>query len=379
MSILRGIIGWIIAPCVISFASCAEENKIRLTIGQDLSAIRGYTESNCCPNPGGVTAYISMYSILDKKTDFGGSGLNNSGQLWPKESNWGGGPTNAFMIARENPTSALSIGLSLTENDHPGAILRLTQGDYDKHIDKLITLLRLIEQPTYLRIGYEFDGSWNKGYENSENYIIAFRRIASRIRSANLEKVILVWQGATSPVDDLIDGEPNPVEPWYPGSDLVDMIGLSWFLKLDEHPATPGKAIYHTQRQKMDLLLAYARSKGKPVMISESAPQGYDLNRETNSNIAPILDGPAAKNRIQTSGQKIWNEWYQPFFNYIHTNRDIIRHVAYINANWNKDDLWDAPYEGGYWGDSRIEVNAYIRKKWQQEINKPIWQHGSIK
>ena len=30
--------------------------------------------------------------------------------------------------------------------------------------------------------------------------------------------------------------------------------------------------------------------------------------------------------------------------------------------------MWDAPYEGGYWGDSRLQVNAAIAERWSAAI-----------
>ena len=39
--------------------------------------------------------------------------------------------------------------------------------------------------------------------------------------------------------------------------------------------------------------------------------------------------------------------------------------------------MWGPPYKDGYWGDSRIEANATIRKKWLAEIRKPVWIHES--
>ena len=48
--------------------------------------------------------------------------------------------------------------------------------------------------------------------------------------------------------------------------------------------------------------------------------------------------------------KQIWDEWYEPFFEFIHENKDIIRAVAYINTHWQSQPMWGQPYTNGYWG-----------------------------
>jgi hypothetical protein len=120
----------------------------------------------------------------------------------------------------------------------------------------------------------------------------------------------------------------------------------------------------------------FGRSHNKPVMIAESTPQGYNLSGLNNSNISTVWDGSSAANSVSKTPTQIWNEWFTPFFNYIHTNSDAIRAVSYINANWNAQGLWDAPYEQGYWGDTRVQANATISTNWKNEINTNFWLNG---
>jgi hypothetical protein len=55
-------------------------------------------------------------------------------------------------------------------------------------------------------------------------------------------------------------------------------------------------------------------------------------------------------------------------FKYINENSDVIRGLAYINANWDAQPRWGAPHNEGYWGDSRLEVNPEIAKRFNQAI-----------
>ena len=113
-------------------------------------------------------------------------------------------------------------------------------------------------------------------------------------------------------------------------------------------------------------------------MIAESSPQGYDISEDDVIDRRSVggADGPVGANSVVKTSQEVWDEWYQPYFDYIYAN-DEIRAVAYINANWDAENLWNAPYENGYWGDARIEENTLITTNWKAEMAKSTWIHGS--
>jgi len=39
-------------------------------------------------------------------------------------------------------------------------------------------------------------------------------------------------------------------------------------------------------------------------------------------------------------GDFIWNDWYVPFFDFIHADNDVICAVAYINVDWDSQSMW---------------------------------------
>jgi beta-mannanase len=185
-----------------------------------------------------------------------------------------------------------------------------------------------------LRIGYEFDGEWNR--YDPEPYVAAWRRIVERLAENGVTNVATVWQSATHHTPrygghDWID--------WYPGDEYVDWFGLSYF------------------EPRLDILNAFlrlAREHGKPVMIAESTPRG--------ANLANV-----------TRPQLMWDTWFQPYFDFIYANQDVIRAVAYINVNWNAQPMWT----NDNWGDSRVQVNADIMRWWLDELNKDMWLRAS--
>ena len=153
------------------------DGEFIMIIGQDLGSVRGYTQSNCCPEPGGVTTYIGLYNIFDKGRKFGGMGIDDKGNPLDYYADWGGGISSLYSLIQEYPNSAIAVGLSMTENQHPGGLSHLVEGKYDSEIKHLVNLIKTHSKPVYLRIGYEFDGMWNAGYNNHKNYINAYRRI----------------------------------------------------------------------------------------------------------------------------------------------------------------------------------------------------------
>jgi hypothetical protein len=252
------------------------------------------------------------------------------------------GLTNAWKSATEFE-GGLAIGLSITENDNPGGLARIVAGERDQNIRQLAKFFSMIEGPVYLRIGYEFDGGWNRGYEDPEKYVAAYRRIVDGLRAENADNVQYVWQSAASPLDILTDGGYSDIRWWYPGDEYVDWLGVSLFLLLDEGPATEAAFEPPTSRQLIGKVLELARERGKPVFIGEASPQGYDLTRGTNANIAPTWDGPQAEGKRSVSPEEIWKEWY-------------------------------APYENGYWGDSRLQVSPELADRFSEAIE--YWRRG---
>ncbi len=351
------------------------DGDIIMIIGQDLGSVRDYSKSDCCPVPGGVTTYIGLYNIFSEGHKYGGMGIDDKGNPLDYYADWGGGISSLYSLIQEYPSSAIAIGLSMTENQHPGGLSDLIAGKFDGEIKHLAQLMKTHNNPVYLRIGYEFDGMWNAGYGNHKNYIGAYRRVTDIVRAEGADNVSFVWQSSTSPTDDSIEGRRENIRDWYPGDEYVDWMAISWFLAPDyigEKSNFPS-----TQNGLADEMLVFAREKNKAVMVAESAPVSYDLKQGYKANHSPVWDGKPHQEKQEKSGKQIWDEWFKAYFNYIYENSDVIKATAYINANWDVQGMWSGNYESGYWGDSRVEENAYILSKWNEEIGQNKWIHSS--
>lgn len=336
-------------------------------VGQDLDAIRGYIDSNCCVSADGSTAYLSLYGLRDSP-DFGGLGRDLDGQIVSPEARWGAGPVGAYQSVEEFDFAHLAIGLYIAENGQPNGLQRIADGEYDPEILRLSELMKAVPGQVFLRIGYEFDGTWNVGQDNTENYIAAYRRIVDILRADGVTNGVYVWQASASILDDLIEKKHEDIRLWYPGDAYVDWLALSWF-SLPDAAATVADA--YSAKRPLELaneVAEFARQLRRPVLIAESAPQGYDIAREFRANINPLLDGPSGEGAIQLSSEEVWAEWYAPLFDWMEQNDDVVHGLAYINANWDAQPMWGPPYANGFWGDSRLQENAEIALRFNQSI-----------
>jgi hypothetical protein len=107
-------------------------------------------------------------------------------------------------------------------------------------------------------------------------------------------------------------------------------------------------------------------------MIAEAAPQGYGLVERTYGS--PSSTGRSV---VDETRQATGHDWYEPFSDLIHANTDVIRAVAYINAAWNDQPMWQPGGSNGYRGDSRVQANGYLKERWLNEIDTAFWLHGS--
>ena len=337
-------------------------------IGQDLDSIRGYHYSDCCEAPDGVTAYLSLYRLLDG-ADFGGLGYSPDGKILNPEGNWGAGNVGAWQSATEFDAPHLAIGLFIAENENPNGLSQIIDGKFDAEIDHLARFIKSVDGQVLLRIGYEFDGAWNVGQQNSANYIAAYQHIVSGISKSGAENVQYVWQAGASIIDDLIEQSHEDIKDWYPGDDYVDWVAVSWFLNPDRMPSVDGY-VPHSSRELADEVLALAKAHNKPLMIAEAAPQGIDIKEGFQANISPLLDGTSGEDRTEMSSSEIWDHWYAPMFQWMNDNANEIKALAYINADWDSQPMWGPPYDNGFWGDSRLEANAYIAQRFNAEIAK---------
>ncbi|MBB3700096.1 fibronectin type III domain-containing protein [Flammeovirga yaeyamensis] len=323
-----------------------KNGKILMFLGQDNNSVDEYTSSGLFPSIGGFTNYTNIY-------DFAGLESVN---------NYGSGDMCIQCGIDKYPGAAVAIGLYMVEDndgvgeDHPNGLTDVVNGLYDASIDKFANFAnRNSNTPIFLRVGYEFDGQWN--HYDPQKYINAYKYLVDRLNAAGVENVAYVWQSAA--YGFTYNG--NPIEAWYPGDAYVDYVGLSFFF-YDEGFNGPN----------LQTLLDIARTKNKPVMMAEVSAQYYDFDENTFTT----YDNPG--NKTPMTGEQMWNQYFaDQLLPFVEGNADVVRAISYINADWQSQEQWKWPDAGnGYWGDTRVQRNAYIATQWNNEMNNGKYQHA---
>jgi hypothetical protein len=290
------------------------EGKTWLFVGQEMGATGGFPDDHdqgyvdYVGHPAGITTYADLRfaSALHYRYNVGTGDICSQCYV-------------------DNPAfdgSMIALGLHLV-----GDLPNIVSGARDAQIDVLGDWIRGTDRMVFLRIGYEFDGSWN-GYDPAQ-YKAAFRRIVTRLRANGVENFATVWQSSGT------TRNPSTLLRWYPGDDVVDWLGYSYF---------------NQTYNPSDGVREVAAGKRKPVMIAEATPK---------RNLS--LGDPVVH----------WNAWFQTFFDRIEAEQDQIKAVAYINTRWFAQPGWTAS-----WGDSRVQIRGEIKSRWLDEIGGDIWAAG---
>lgn len=296
-----------------------ERSPVLLIAGQSREEFSDYVENvtgqgTSAPLPGGAAFYTNL-DLDGFHAPHGNAPGDNHQDL-------------EFLKSRLDPlVFQVALWLSAGQLDAIGA------GDYEAKINDLYEALSALKRPVFLRIGYEFDGPHNH-YE-PEAFVRAYKAIAKPMRQN--EDILLVWHSfAVLPTFKEL-----PVEAWYPGDDMVDWIGVSFF-----QVGTEG---YHREPNRSKLI-EIARQKGKPVMIAEASAVRYNPRQKA------------------LTGQAYWDFWYAPFFEFIETNPEV-RAASIINVNWDSQNQ----HKTLDWGDCRLHSDPVVLKNWRAKMRDNHW------
>lgn len=247
-----------------------------------------------------------------------------------------------FLNKYPNTTLQLAIWTGHREFGEPGYYLdEIVNGDHDSSIIQLASALNSIDRPVYIRFGYEFDGLHNS--YPPDKYIAAYKYFVDLMREQNVNNVAYVWHswgvGAYYGSDDFPDFYPNlgrvaTQELWYPGDDYVDWVALSIFGN--------GWGNLNTN-SVVQYLIEFAESRGKPIMLAETAAI-KTTNRSDPNWVIPN------------------SQWFQNVFSLMENNESI-KALTYINVDWEGDN------PSSTWGDTRIqEATTDVRNYWVSKI-----------
>ncbi len=240
-------------------------------------------------------------------------------------SDWADG-LKAILVSNPGKFQIPEIALSMSTGQNGAGHYEqdVAAGLYDNEISMFIDGLQTLAAPAYLRIGFGFNNIGN-GYV-PDTYKQAFIRITNMIRARELE-VATVW-------DLALDGVTNYID-YYPGNEYVDWWGLDAF-----------ETIHFTDAIGTGFL-ASASAHNKPVMICECFPRHIGV----------------------LNGQQSWNDWFAPFFAFIHTNPQL---KAF---NYRNMDAATQIFPSD-WGDGRLQQNAIVINNFANEMDSLPYLHA---
>jgi len=168
----------------------------------------------------------------------------------------------------------LSLGVPMIPTDssgHPqGTLAQGAAGAYNSYFTQLANRLVAIgEGNAYLRLGWEFDGTWYawqaQGPTAEAAYAAYYRNVVISMRSVPGAAFKFVW----NPDASAFGFHPLWVGSAYPGNAYVDVIGLELYDWNWGPPETPQAAWKYTFFPQLSNALRFARSRGKPLALSE--------------------------------------------------------------------------------------------------------------
>ncbi len=227
----------------------------------------------------------------------------------------------------EYPNLILQIGLKM-QKDSKDITKEISEGKYDRELDKLIETIKEIKNPVFIRIGYEFD--WPDRFK-PKSFVKAWRYTVDYYRKKQINNIATVWCSCPFPGS-------SPVEPFYPGDNYVDWFGIDVFSK---------KNFENDKYLPVKNFLKLAKKHKKPVMIGESTPARVGVDK----------------------GKESWDEWFKPYFEWIRKHPNI-KAFCYINWDWKED------YNKPEWLNAKIQDNEIVRKNFVKELSKPNYLHN---
>ena len=143
-------------------------------------------------------------------------------------------------------------------------------GAYNSYFATLAqTLVAAGASDAYLRLGWEFDGSWTTWNATTPaaeaSYASYFRQIVTAMRSVPGAAFRFVW----NPDASAFTASGYSVEAAYPGNAYVDVIGLDAYDQTWVTPQTPANAWSSTLLPALTAAQQFASSEGKPLALTE--------------------------------------------------------------------------------------------------------------
>jgi hypothetical protein len=220
-------------------------------------------------NPSGVKSFASQT----------GTSPTIASDYLPGNGGWtgmdgSGGSLNWLLVPWNGTGYTLSLGVPMIPVNSSGtAVGTLAQGATGAYNSYFVSLAQTLvaggAANAYLRLGWEFDGSWMPWYAATSSaeasFAAYFQQIVSAMRSVSGEAFRFVW----NPDAGAFTASGYSVQAAYPGNAYVDVIGLDLYDQTWATPQTPANAWSSTVSPALTAAQKFAASEGKPLALPE--------------------------------------------------------------------------------------------------------------
>jgi hypothetical protein len=196
----------------------------------------------------------------------------------PGSSGWSAldgadGSLNWLLGPWEGSGYTLSLGVPIVPTQDGAPVATLAEGATGAYDSDYVTLAQTLvaagQSNAYLRLGWEFDGSWfpwaaqTPGDEAS--FGAYFAQIVTAMRSVPGEAFRFVW----NPDAGAFTTPGYSVAAAYPGDAYVDVIGLDAYDQTWAAPQTPANAWSSTTLPSLVAAQQFALAHAKPLALTE--------------------------------------------------------------------------------------------------------------
>ena len=185
-----------------------------------------------------------------------------------------GGSLNWLLTPYRGTGYTLSLGVPIIPTNSSGtAVGTLAQGATGAFNSYFVTLAQTLvaggQSDAYLRLGWEFDGSWTAWAATTPSaeasFASYFQQIVTAMRSVPGEQFRFVWD----PDAGAFTQAGYSVAAAYPGNAYVDVIGLDAYDQSWATPQTPTNAWSSTTLPALTAAQQFASANGKPLAFCE--------------------------------------------------------------------------------------------------------------
>ncbi len=245
----------------------------------------------------------------------------------PSDGGWsamdGSGGTLSWLTgAWAGKGYTVSLGVPIIPTNSSGsAVGSLATGATGAYNSYFVTLAQNLvaggEGNAYLRLGWEFDGSWFPSWAAQTpaaeaDFAAYFDQIVTAMRSVPGEDFQFVW----NPDAGAFTESGYNVALAYPGSAYVNVIGLDAYDETWASPKTPATAWNATVLPALSAAQAFAAAQGKPLAICEWGiaflSNGLGDDPSYINNFAAWMKNPAN------------DVLYESYFNYDGTSDSVL-------------------------------------------------------